>query len=216
MWTAVGKNERIDDWITAKWDYSAERQRGPLRQSLLARLGHRVHRDLQRPEPDGTLAGTQSVDSDHLFWGFEDYGVTAVAEIRSPGSFEYAVGYDYQRFWGEDEVWLIEDKTETAQAVYGQIRTSQRAAREHEPRVRPALQHDERHVRRHRLELQRPARLQPELLPARPGRHVVPAAGCRGALLDATAARSAIRTSSPRRARTSRSRSAGSRPRATG
>ena len=64
------------------------------------------------------------IDSDHLFWGYKDYGVTAVAEIRSPGSFEYAVGYDYQRFWGEDEVWLIQDKTETAQALYGQIRTS--------------------------------------------------------------------------------------------
>src|SRR6185503_18391130 len=36
-----------------------------------------------------------------------------------------AVGYDYQRFWGEDEVWLIQDKTETVQAVYAQIRSSE-------------------------------------------------------------------------------------------
>ena len=27
--------------------------------------------------PGGVLTGTQSVVSDHLFWGFEDYGVTA-------------------------------------------------------------------------------------------------------------------------------------------
>jgi hypothetical protein len=39
------------------------------------------------------------VDSDHLFLGFKDYGVTAVADIRSSGSFAYTVGYDYQRFW---------------------------------------------------------------------------------------------------------------------
>jgi len=98
------------------------------------------------------------------------------AEIRSPGSFEYAVGYDYQRFWGEDEVWLIQDKTETAQALYGQIRTS-----------------------REQLE------------------HSSVALGVRYNTTSATfktAVRSAIRTSSPRRARTSRSRSAGARRRA--
>jgi len=124
MWTAVGKNERTDDWVTAKWDYAA----GDNVDLYVKAYWHdwdtkftEIFNDLN---DDGTLGGTQSVDSDHLFWGFKDYGLTAVAQIRNPGSFEYAVGYDYQRFWGEDEVWLIQDKTETAQAVYGQIRTS--------------------------------------------------------------------------------------------
>jgi vitamin B12 transporter len=122
--TAVGKNERSDDWITAKWDRSL----GTNADLYVKGYWHdwdshftEIFNDL---DANGALTGTRTVDSDHLFWGFKDYGVTAVAQFRNPGSFAYAVGYDYQRFWGEDEVWLIEDKTETAQAVYGQIRTT--------------------------------------------------------------------------------------------
>lgn len=122
--TAVGKNERIDDWITAKWDYTASDNVDLYVKAYWHDWDTKFTEIFNDIDDDGALTGTQSVDSDHLFWGFEDYGVTAVAEIHNPGSFEYAVGYDYQRFWGEDEVWLIEDKTETAQAVYGQIRTT--------------------------------------------------------------------------------------------
>ncbi len=124
MWTAVGKNERIDDWITAKWDFAPSDNVDLYVKAYWHDWDTEFTEIFNDVNPDGTLAGTQSVDSDHLFWGFEDYGVTGVVQIRTPGSFEYAVGYDYQRFWGEDEVWLIEDKTETAQAIYGQIRTS--------------------------------------------------------------------------------------------
>ncbi len=123
-WAAVSKNERIDDWITAKWDYA------PSANVDLYVKAYWHDWDTEFTEvyndigPGGVLTGTQTVASDHLFWGYEDYGVTGVAEFRTQNSFEYAVGYDYQRFSGEDEVWLIDDKTETAQAVYGQIRTS--------------------------------------------------------------------------------------------
>jgi vitamin B12 transporter len=122
--SAFGANERVDDWITAKWDYAV----GDNVDLYVKAYWHdwdteftELFNDIG---PGGALTGTQTIVSDHLFWGFEDYGVTAVAEIRTGTAFEYSVGYDYQRFWGEDEVWLIEDKTETAQAVYGQIRTS--------------------------------------------------------------------------------------------
>ncbi|HJR70417.1 MAG TPA: TonB-dependent receptor, partial [Gammaproteobacteria bacterium] len=124
-WAAVSKNERVDDWITAKWDLAA----GDTVDLYVKAYWHdwdteftEVYNDRG---PGGVLTGTQTVVSDHLFWGFEDYGVTAVAEFRPANSVEFAVGYDYQRFWGEDEVWLIEDKTETVQAVYAQIRTSE-------------------------------------------------------------------------------------------
>jgi vitamin B12 transporter len=124
QWTAAGTNEREEDWFTAKWDYAA----GDNVDLYVKAYWHdwdtqftEIFNDL---DDDGALTGTQSVDSNHLFWGFEDYGVTAVADIHNGGPLDYAVGYDYQRFWGEDEVWLIQDKTETAQAVYGQIRTT--------------------------------------------------------------------------------------------
>jgi vitamin B12 transporter len=124
-WAAVSKNERVDDWLTAKWDLAAS----DTVDLYVKAYWHdwdteftEVYNDIG---PGGVLTGTQTVVSDHLFWGFEDYGVTAVAEFRPANSLEFAVGYDYQRFWGEDEVWLIEDKTETVQAVYAQIRTSE-------------------------------------------------------------------------------------------
>jgi outer membrane cobalamin receptor len=122
--TALGKNERLDDWVTAKWDYAASDNVDLYVKGYWHDWDTKFTEIFNDLNPAGTLAGTQSVESDHLFWGFKDYGVTAVAEIRTPGSFEYAVGYDYQRFWGEDEVWLIQDKTETAHALYGQIRTT--------------------------------------------------------------------------------------------
>ena len=124
-WAAVSKNERVDDWLTAKWDLAAS----DTVDLYVKAYWHdwdteftEVYNDIG---PGGVLTGTQSVVSDHLFWGFEDYGVTTVAEFRPANSVEFAVGYDYQRFWGEDEVWLIEDKTETVQAVYAQIRSSE-------------------------------------------------------------------------------------------
>lgn len=124
MWTAAGVNDRTDDWFTVKWDY-APSDNVDLYVKAYWHDWDTIYTEIFNDlNPDGSLAGTQSVDSDHLFWGFEDYGVTGVVDIRTDGSFDYSVGYDYQRFWGEDEVWLIEDKTETAQALYGQIRTS--------------------------------------------------------------------------------------------
>jgi outer membrane cobalamin receptor len=123
--TAVGKNERVDDWITAKWDYAASDTVDLYIKGYWHDWDTKFTEIFNDLNPNGSLAGTQSVDSDHLFWGFKDYGVTAVAEIRNPGSFEYVAGYDYQRFWGEDQVWLIEDKTETVHAIYGQIRTTE-------------------------------------------------------------------------------------------
>lgn len=124
MWTAEGVNDRVDDWITAKWDYAASDNVDLYVKAYWHDWDTNFTEVWNDIGPGGVLTGTQTVVSDNLFWGFEDYGVTAVAEIRSPGSFEYAVGYDYQRFWGEDEVWLIEDKTETVNALYGQIRTT--------------------------------------------------------------------------------------------
>ena len=124
-WSAYGANERLDDWITAKWDFAASAAIDLYVKAYWHDWDTEFTEIYNDIGPGGTLTGTQSVDSDHLFWGFEDYGVTAVAEFRPGGSFEYSAGYDYQRFWGEDEVWLIEDKTETVQAIYGQVRTAE-------------------------------------------------------------------------------------------
>jgi len=120
-------NARIEDLVTAKWDYAF----GDDVDFYVKAYYHDwdthwtdIRNDIG---PGGALTGTQTVLFDNAFWGFEDYGITALASIRASDTIEYSVGYDYQRFWGNDEVWLIEDKTEKAQAVYGQIRSSEAA-----------------------------------------------------------------------------------------
>jgi vitamin B12 transporter len=124
-WSAFGVNERLDDWITAKWDYTPSDTVDVYVKAYWHDWDTQFTEVFNDIGPGGALTGTQTIDSDHLFWGFEDYGVTAVAQFRPAGAFEYAAGYDYQRFWGEDEVWLIQDKTETVQALYGQVRTAE-------------------------------------------------------------------------------------------
>jgi vitamin B12 transporter len=120
---AERNNARVEDWITAKWDYAA----GDNVSLYVKAYWHDWDTewdDVRNDLAGGQPTGTQTELFRDTFWGFEDYGITALAEIRSGGAVDFAVGYDYQRFWGNDEVWLITDKTETAQAVYAQVRSS--------------------------------------------------------------------------------------------
>jgi vitamin B12 transporter len=121
---AVRNNARVEDLLTAKWDYAI----GDNVDFYIKAYYHDwdTKWDDIRNEiaPDGSLTGNQIILFQDAFWGYEDYGITALADIATGDAVELSVGYDYQRFWGNDEVWLIEDKTETAQAVYAQIRSA--------------------------------------------------------------------------------------------
>ena len=63
--------------------------------------------------------------SNREFWGYEDYGLTTMARVRSDSGLEYAFGYDRQEFSGRDDVLLIADRTETVDAFFGQIRAGE-------------------------------------------------------------------------------------------
>lgn len=76
-------------------------------------------------DDDGELTSNIITTSDQEYWGYEDYGLTAAAEFRSDHGLEYSLGYDHQRYSGRDDVLLIEDQTETVNAVFGQVRTSE-------------------------------------------------------------------------------------------
>jgi vitamin B12 transporter len=124
---AVRNNARVEDLITAKWDYAF----GDSVDFYVKAYYHDwdtewddIRNDIG---PGGMLTGTQTVEYENAFWGFEDYGVTALISMHASDAVDFSVGYDFQRFWGNDEVWLIDDKTEKAQAVYGQIRSSESA-----------------------------------------------------------------------------------------
>jgi vitamin B12 transporter len=64
---------------------------------------------------------TEHVD-DYEFWGFHDYGVNAVAKFVPTGGIELYGGYDLQKYGGRDDVLLIAQQNETANAVFGQLR----------------------------------------------------------------------------------------------
>ncbi len=72
------------------------------------------------------------VVDDHEFWGFWDYGANALAKITPVRGLETYLGYDFQRYWGRDDVLLIADRTEQTQAVFAQVRiTPDMLARTH-------------------------------------------------------------------------------------
>ncbi|MBI1340465.1 TonB-dependent receptor plug domain-containing protein [bacterium] len=70
------------------------------------------------------LGSGQVVLDDQTFWGYEDKGINAIAEITPGGPFEYVVGYDFQQYSGRDDVLLIAEQEEDVHAVFGQLRSS--------------------------------------------------------------------------------------------
>ncbi|WP_446705272.1 hypothetical protein, partial [Aeromonas veronii] len=50
------------------------------------------------------------------FWGYRDYGGTAIAKLLLHRYVEYLVGYDYQRFSGRDDVLRIAPTDEQVHA----------------------------------------------------------------------------------------------------
>ena len=58
------------------------------------------------------------------FWGFQDYGGSAVMKLNLHPGLEYLVGYDFQNFNGRDDVLLIGKLTEQVHAGIFQVRTT--------------------------------------------------------------------------------------------
>ena len=90
---AVRNNARVEDWITAKWDYAV----GDAVSFYVKAYWHDWDTewdDIRNDLAGGQPTGTQTELFRDAFWGFEDYGVTALAEIRPGGAVDFAVGYD--------------------------------------------------------------------------------------------------------------------------
>lgn len=122
--TASSNNSRDEDLMVARWDQALSEKVGFYVKAYYHGWDTEWDRIVNDVDASGNLTGRQTVLFKDAFWGFEDHGINAAARIESGGPFEYAIGYDYQRFRGRDEVWLIQDRTESAHAVYAQVRTS--------------------------------------------------------------------------------------------
>jgi vitamin B12 transporter len=58
------------------------------------------------------------------FWGYRDYGGSALAKLTPHRGLEYLVGYDFQKFSGRDDVLLIGKTRERVHAGVFQVRTT--------------------------------------------------------------------------------------------
>ena len=68
--------------------------------------------------------GRTVVVDDKTYWGYEDFGVSALARLNVHKGFEYQLGYDFQNFNGRDDVLLIAQRTEKVHALIGQVLTT--------------------------------------------------------------------------------------------
>jgi len=81
----------------------------------------RIYNEL---DEDGSLTGGIVVRNNESYWGYDDYGFTAMAQLNLSDPLEFIVGLDQQHFSGEDEVWRIADQREKVTAPFIQIRTT--------------------------------------------------------------------------------------------
>jgi outer membrane cobalamin receptor len=115
---AKATNERDEDLVSAKLDYE------PNENFALYVKGYHHLWDAYYNELDTVEGGPPEVISEGEFWGFEDYGANVLAKFSGQEGFEYFLGYDFQRYSGQDDVLLIARQSETVQAPFAQIRTT--------------------------------------------------------------------------------------------
>ena len=118
-------NARDEDIVTLKYDLQATDNIG----LFVKAYSHTWDTDYTRIynvlDDNGAVTGNLRTLDDGSYWGYDDYGLTAMTRIETGGGFDFAAGYEHQRFSGSDEVLLIADQTESVNAFFGQIRTNQ-------------------------------------------------------------------------------------------
>lgn len=104
------RNDRDENLLSAKVDYA---------------ISDRVGVYLKAYYHDwDTLYHYGDGSSDPEFWGFTDRGLNLMAKLALNRGFEYLLGFDQQRYDGEDQVLLIAPRTEEVNAFFAQIRTT--------------------------------------------------------------------------------------------
>lgn len=81
----------------------------------------RIYNEL---DDEGNLTGGVVIRNMNTYWGYEDYGFNAMAEIDWGASVAVVLGADRQNYSAEDDVWRIADQKETVDAFFGQLRTT--------------------------------------------------------------------------------------------
>lgn len=111
-------NDRDEDILSARLDYTPD---GPAQFFL---KGYLHDWDTTYENVQNGVAGPVVVYPAGTYWGYRDYGASALVKLNLNKGFEYELGYDFQNFKGRDEVLLIDGKTEQVHALIAQVRTT--------------------------------------------------------------------------------------------
>ena len=118
-------NARDEGILTLKYDLQATDNIGLFIKAYSHTWDTNYTRIYNVLDDNGAITGNLRTVNDGSYWGYDDYGLTAMTRIETGGGFDFAAGYEHQRFSGSDEVLLIADKTESVDAFFGQIRTNE-------------------------------------------------------------------------------------------
>jgi vitamin B12 transporter len=113
-------NSRREDLVTTKIDYDISGQAALYVKGYYHRWTSHYdtyYNDLGNP-------GTLDVLYQNAFWGFKDYGINAMTRLSFVTGVDVYAGYDLQKYNGHDDVLIIQQQTETTNALFAQIRTN--------------------------------------------------------------------------------------------
>ena len=118
-------NARDEDIVTLKYDFQATENIGLFVKAYSHTWDTYYTRIYNVLGEGGEITGEKLVRNDGSYWGYDDYGLTAMTRIETGGGLDFAAGYEHQRYSGSDEVLLIADQAESVNAFFGQIRTNE-------------------------------------------------------------------------------------------
>ena len=105
-------NDRDEEIGILKWDHDINEHFSYYVKSYL----HRWWTDYTRVKLDGTYV------FDEALWGYQDWGINFMTSTRWGGGHEILAGVDYQNYYGNDEVWIINTKNEEVFGLFAQYR----------------------------------------------------------------------------------------------
>lgn len=128
--TAYYRNVRNEELVSVKVDWSPAENFDLYVKGYWHDWDSRVNRthNVLAPLPSGQPTGAVTVIADNEYWGFEDRGINILGEYALNHAIALVAGYDYQRYNGADDVFLIAPMTESVHAPFAQLKLDLGAA----------------------------------------------------------------------------------------
>lgn len=122
---AFTENQRDEDLFTLKLDHRFNDQLSAFVKAYYHNWDTTYWRIYNNLDGAGALDGTQTVRNAGEYWGYDDSGVTAVANWKTGMGVDLNLGFEQQNFSGSDDVLLIADEEEQVNAYFLQVATGE-------------------------------------------------------------------------------------------